>query len=112
MRGGAVVKELLTRMRDGASPALTDAVDAVGEAGDWLLEHLAAGEVNDAMAGSVPYLRMWGITVGGWLLARAAAADDERAAVSTFFEAHFLPQVRGLLPGVTAGSTVLYDLSL
>ncbi|MEA3056729.1 MAG: 3-(methylsulfanyl)propanoyl-CoA dehydrogenase, partial [Actinomycetota bacterium] len=117
MRGGAVVKELLTRMRDGASPALTDAVDAVGEAGAWLLERLAAGDVNDAMAGSVAYLRMWGIAVGGWLLARAAAAstgDDERdrGAVLRFFEAHQLPQVRGLLPAVTAGAAVLYDVEL
>ncbi|MEN3271246.1 MAG: 3-(methylsulfanyl)propanoyl-CoA dehydrogenase [Actinomycetota bacterium] len=113
-RGGSVVKELLARMRVGASPALADAVDAVGESGDWLLERLAAGELNDAMAGSVPYLRMWGIAVGGWLLARAAAAagDNERPAVSRFFDAHFVPQVRGILPSVTAGAEVLFAVEL
>jgi alkylation response protein AidB-like acyl-CoA dehydrogenase len=116
MRGGAVVKDLLARMRAGASPALTDAVDAVEEAGDWLLERLAAGAINDAMAGSVPYLRMWGITVGGWLLARAAAAaagpeGADRRAVLELFEASQLALVRGHLPAATLGSAVLYAVT-
>jgi hypothetical protein len=115
LRGGAVVKELLGRVREGASPALADAVDAVEEAGDWLLARLAA-DPDDAMAGAVPYLRMWGITVGGWLLARAAAAATgpdgaDRAAVLRFFEATQLPQVRGLLPAVTLGAEVLREVA-
>ncbi|HEX4904645.1 MAG TPA: acyl-CoA dehydrogenase [Acidimicrobiales bacterium] len=113
MRGGGVAKDLLARMADGASPALADAVAAVGEATDWLLTN-GFSNPNDAMAGSVPYLRMWGITVGGWLLARSAAAagpDSEKALVSRFFEAHQLPQARGFLPAVTAGSEVLYAVT-
>jgi alkylation response protein AidB-like acyl-CoA dehydrogenase len=119
MRGGAVVRELLAQIRDGAGPELADAADAVGEATDWLLEHLAANP-NDALAGSVPYLRMWGITLGGWLLSRSAVAArdngheggdsvlDSKPVVERFYAAHVLPQVRGLLPAVTAGSDVLY----
>jgi alkylation response protein AidB-like acyl-CoA dehydrogenase len=108
MRGGGVVKDLLARIADGASPALADAAAAVGEATDWLLEHGLA-DPTDAMAGSVPYLRMWGITVGGWLLARSAAAapDGDKPAVSRFFDVHALPQVRGLLPAVTGGAGLL-----
>jgi alkylation response protein AidB-like acyl-CoA dehydrogenase len=122
MRGGAVMKELLARVRDGADPELLDAADAVEEATDWLLEHGLA-DPNDALAGSVPYLRMWGITLGGWLLARSAtaAADDPagfdrelleaKPVTARFFAAHALPQVRGLLPAVTAGAEVLYAVT-
>jgi hypothetical protein len=122
MRGGAVVKELLTRVREAASPELLDAADAVEEASDWLLGHLASSP-NDALAGSVPYLRMWGITLAGWLLGRSAAAAADRPAgfdgmfldskvvVERFFAAHALPQVRGLLPAVTAGADVLYAVT-
>jgi alkylation response protein AidB-like acyl-CoA dehydrogenase len=108
MRGGGVVKDLLARIADGASPALADAAGAVGEATDWLLEHGLA-DPTDALAGSVPYLRMWGVTLGGWLLARSAAADPsgDRPVVSRFFDVHALPQVRGLLPAVTGGSGLL-----
>jgi hypothetical protein len=108
MRGGGVVKDLLARIADGASPALADAAAAVGEATDWLLEHGLA-DPADALAGSVPYLRMWGVTVGGWLLAQSAAAapDGDKPAVSRFFDVHALPQVRGLLPAVQGGSALL-----
>jgi hypothetical protein len=122
MRGGAVVKELLAQLRDGASAELADAVDAVGEATDWLLAN-GFTNPNDAMAGSVPYLRMWGIALGGWLLARSAAAAagnppgiaqtvlDSKGHVERFYAHHVLPQVRGLLPAVTAGSDLLYAVT-
>jgi alkylation response protein AidB-like acyl-CoA dehydrogenase len=113
MRGGEVARDLLGRMADGADPALADAVAAVREATEWLLEN-GFGDPNDAMAGSVPYLRMWGIALGGWLLARSAAAagpDSEKALVSRFYEAHLLPQARGFLPAVTAGSEMLFAVT-
>ena len=113
MRGGGVVKDLLARMGDGASPALADAVAAVGEATDWLIEHGLA-DPQDALAGSVPYLRMWGVTLGSWLLARSAAAagpGSDKEVVSRFFDAHVLPQARAALPGVTAGAGVLYEIA-
>ena len=113
MRGGGVAKDLLARMADGASPALADAVAALGEATDWLLTSGFANP-NDAMAGAVPYLRMWGVALGGWLLARSADAappDRAKAQVSGFFEAHQLPLVRGHLPAVTAGSAMLYSVT-
>ena len=113
MRGGGVATDLLAQMAEGASPALADAVGAVTEATNWLLTN-GFTNPNDAMAGSVPYLRMWGIALGGWLLAREAAAagpDSEKALVSRFFEAHQLPQARGFLPAVTAGSDLLYAVT-
>jgi hypothetical protein len=127
-----VARELLARMGEGAGPALADAVDAIGEASDWLLERLATSAdsrsggrsgLDDALAGSVPYLRMWGIALGGWLLERSATAAAEKPAgfdstfldgkpvVSRFYAAHLLPQVRGLLPAVTAGSEVLFAVT-
>jgi alkylation response protein AidB-like acyl-CoA dehydrogenase len=106
MRGGDAMRELIARMGDGAGPALADAVAALGEATDWLLTKGFA-DPDDALAGATPYLRMWGITIGGWLLARSAAAagdGSEKATVSAFYDAHVLPGARACLPAVTAGA--------
>ena len=72
-----------------------------------------------ALSGSTPYLRMFGVTLGGWLLARtalaAATTADAELAQSEFVQARFyaeqiLPQVGGLLPAATAGSRDLFAL--
>jgi hypothetical protein len=78
------------------------------------------------LAGASPYLRLFGIVIGGWLMARQALAASalldgepgERAAfleakvvTARFYCAQLLPQAGGLLPAVTAGSTDLVELS-
>ncbi|HYD10003.1 MAG TPA: acyl-CoA dehydrogenase family protein, partial [Acidimicrobiales bacterium] len=108
-RNGDAARELLARMADGAGPLLADAVAAVSEATEWLLGRGLEG-MDDVMAGATPYLRMWGVTLGGWLLARSAAAagpGHDKAAVSAFYYAHVLPGARACLPAVTAGAGVL-----
>jgi len=106
MRGGDAFRELLARMGDGAGPALADAVAAVSEATEWLIGRGFEG-IDDVLAGATPYLRMWGVAIGGWLLARSAAAageGSEKAAVSAFYDAHVLPEARACLPAVTGGA--------
>jgi hypothetical protein len=138
MRGGAVVRELLERIAavDGdlaAVPelatlraALADARAALVEATEWLLAH-GATEPTDALAGATPYLEMFGLTLGGWLHARAALAaaglterdsgqgDDgfhaAKVVSARFYGEQLLPKVRGLLPSVTAGAGDLYALT-
>ena len=44
--------------------ALTEASTAIGMS--------AMNDLGRAFAGSVPYLRLWGIVAGGWQMARAA----------------------------------------
>ena len=52
--------------------ALSDGTSAMGEAAMWLGGQLAAAP-NDVAAGSSPFMRLAGVVVGGWLLARSAA---------------------------------------
>jgi hypothetical protein len=113
IRAGGAVVDLLDEMdaTDGG-PALADAVAALREATDWLLANGLADPTN-ALAGASPYLRMFGIAVGGWLLARSAAApgaDADKQAVAAFYATQLLPAARGLLPAVTAGPGSLFAI--
>jgi hypothetical protein len=123
--GGDAVRELVAEMRATAGELdgdlaplavrLSDAVDALADAGEWLLSRLGESP-NDALAGATPYLEMFGTTLGGWLMCRAALAArtsdagepaeflDEKVATAAFYADHVLPTVRGLLGSVTAGS--------
>jgi 3-(methylsulfanyl)propanoyl-CoA dehydrogenase len=79
-----------------------------------------------ALAGAVPYLRLTGIVVGGWLMALSALAarrseanggdpDFCRAkrATARFYAEHMLAPAPALLPAVTGGATVMdFDLAL
>jgi len=133
MRGGDAVGELLDEMRATAADlaeiddlaaigaGLTDAVDALGEASAALLEAFGQNP-NDALAGATPYLEMFGLTAGGWLLGVSALAahqqlgggDDPflsgKIATARFFAGHLLPKVRGLLPTTTAGADDLFAI--
>ncbi|MFA9430066.1 acyl-CoA dehydrogenase [Egicoccus sp. AB-alg2] len=134
--GGAFVKSVLGDVRDTAKqlPAdlevvatnLADALEALEEATDWLFARRETPD--DVFAGATPYLRMFATVIGGWLLARGAAAahqalesgdtggfepDFLRAKLTTtrFYATQILPTVRGLLPAVTAGADDLYALT-
>ena len=86
LRDGAVVTELLEDIAaavDGAAeshPRLSGAVgaalDELRSATAHLGDRLAEGAYDDALAGATPYLRMFGLTLGGWLMLRSAMALD------------------------------------
>ena len=75
------------------------------------------------MAVSVPYLRLCGLVIGGWLMARAAdvaatrleggAADREflegKLATAHFYATQVLPQALALEQIVKAGSDAVID---
>ena len=79
---------------------------------------------EDNAAGATPYLRMFGLTVGGWLLAKQAAAAAQRLAAgegdpaflnakivtARFFAEQFLPQAAALLGPVTRGAETLFAI--
>jgi 3-(methylthio)propanoyl-CoA dehydrogenase len=89
------------------------------------IAQLDAFDSIDRLAGAGPYLRLFGIVTGGWLMARQALAATQRLAVSStdadflrakLVTAHFyceqlLPQASGLLSAVTAGAGDLLALS-
>jgi alkylation response protein AidB-like acyl-CoA dehydrogenase len=136
MNGGQVIAGLIAEMRGtvealgkaGAGLAagrrnLADAVDAVEQVSGVLLDKLGS-DPNGAAAGCAPYLRMMGLTVGGWLLARGAlnavrlkgeaGADtdflDGRIVSARFYLEQLLPQAVALAPAATAGADLLYAL--
>jgi len=139
MRGGGAVAGLLAQMEAlspelaaagpalaGIGPALAGGVGALREATDWIISRGPAGP-GDALAGATPYLRLSGLVIGGWLLARSALAASrlvhdatgpdaaflqDKIGIARFYAGQLLPQAAGLLPAVTAGAGPLLDVDL
>ena len=101
---------------------LDEAVAALRKATDWLVANLAK-DPPAAAAGASPYLRMFGIVIGGYLLGRqaltaqrklAAGGGDDfcRAKLVTarFYAEQVLPQAAAMLGPVTAGAGTLFAL--
>jgi len=134
MRAGGVVHDFLADIDalDGRLEAagaefdpvrtqLAAARAVVGDSVAWILEHGAA-DVRDALAGATPFLRMFGLLVGGRYLAEAALAahaaqaEDHRdhdhlaarITIARFYAENLLPAVTGLAPAVRAGHADLY----
>eukprot|EP01136_Pigoraptor_vietnamica_P042496 Opistho-1_new@16748 len=118
--GGRTLKALLGRIDGDArrlveSPdavlaqigrALAAAAQALDEAVDWLLAH--DGQPAQCAAGAVPFLRLAGTVIGGWLSARMAeaataqlAAGAGDAGFSRYQACHSQP-LRGACPGAGA----------
>jgi alkylation response protein AidB-like acyl-CoA dehydrogenase len=55
------------------------AAEALGEATKWIAE-TAKGDLANALAGSVPFLRLAGTALGAWLLAKGAMVAEARLA--------------------------------
>jgi acyl-CoA dehydrogenase len=101
-----------------AREAAVDAVARLRRSTDTLLAALATAP-DRAMAVSVPFLKLCGFTIGGWLMARAAdiaanklaggASDreflDAKLASAHFYAVQVLPQVLTFEHIVTQGST-------
>jgi alkylation response protein AidB-like acyl-CoA dehydrogenase len=104
----------------GDAGPLADALGALEQATAWLLAHPG----DDAAAGASPYLRMSGITLGGWLLLRQANAAkaliasgkgdpvllSAKVATARFFIDQIAPQATALLPAATAGAAPIFAL--
>ncbi|MBT4487104.1 MAG: acyl-CoA dehydrogenase, partial [Rhodospirillaceae bacterium] len=137
MAGGEVVTKYLAEMRDldGAladggpdfaktRANLTTALDSLEEASTWLLRTMAE-DPNGVAAGASPYLRMFGLTVGGYLIAKGGLAAAKlsgevdadapflagRVATARFYGEQLLPQAPALLPAVTAGAAPLFAIA-
>jgi hypothetical protein len=125
---GATAKAVIAKMRAGAEgpigPAVAQAVDSVSETSAWI-GRTAASDLRVAVACSVPYLKLWGITAGGWQMARAAkiasekiaAGDPEsefykaKLATAKFYATHILPQAAALSREIVEGSADVMALT-
>ncbi|RKP59260.1 acyl-CoA dehydrogenase [Pararobbsia silviterrae] len=127
--GGAIAKGVLAAVAETerALAARAEAADA-GPVFETMRKHLAAGrqgladvvdfvvahaksDPNAVFAGSVPYLKLSGIVLGGWVMARAMlAADAKRAedpvfhatkiATASFYASHILSQAPGIAASI------------
>jgi len=87
---------------------LRDALGSLDRSSKWLLERVASAP-NDALAGATPYLRLFGSTLGGCMLAGEALAakssgdgDPQRyVAVARFFAENIAVQAASLEKTVT-----------
>jgi acyl-CoA dehydrogenase len=96
---------------------LATAVAALREAVQWVVASFAA-DGPAVHAGAVPYLELWGITAGGWQMARAALVAGDRLAAgegdasfyrakigtARFFADHVMSRAPGLKHAVVAGA--------
>jgi hypothetical protein len=85
---------------------LRDALGSLQRASKWLIERVAS-KPNDALAGATPYLRLFGSTLGGCMLAGEALAarksgDGERyVTLARFFAENVTVQAPSLEKTVT-----------
>jgi hypothetical protein len=104
-------------------PYCEDALEALQTAAVWLVGN-EAEKLDDTAAGATPFLRMFGLTLGGTLLARQAAEAARRLeagvgdpaflrakiATARFYAEQLLPAAPALLGPVTRGAAGLYAI--
>jgi len=127
---GATAKQLLVDVRAtaaqlAASPeadlkAIAEQLSGAATALEQVVTYVAANmktDIKAVFAGSVPYLKLAGIVLGGWQMGRAALVAAEKvkqgedssfylAKIGTarFFAEHYLVQAEGLKTSIVAGS--------
>jgi acyl-CoA dehydrogenase len=127
MSGGAVVTTYLAELREmvdavraandpafgATAPRLAAAADALERATTWLLASLATNP-DAVLAGATSYLRLFGATAGGCMLAAEALAASRQAdgaadkpgriAIARFFAENIVVQAPALAEIVTEGA--------
>ena len=102
---------------------LSDAVDALERAGNWIVATYAA-DARVTSAGAVPFLMLFGYVAGGWQMARAALAAQARIdagesdpfyasklVTARFYADHFLSRADGLAITVIDGAAGVMALA-
>ena len=121
---GGLAEQLIEDDRHSSmGQALLTAKEQLSEAGVWLGSRLA-DQPNDAAAGSVPFMRLTGVIVGGYYLARSAQIAQQlldsgkgdvdflsdKIAVAKYYAEQILPTVAGLVPTITQGAQQFYAI--
>lgn len=136
--GGATAKAIIAQVRETETALMQHGsadLAAIGvqlAAGAAALEEVVTyvagnmkSDIKAVFAGSVPYLKLAGIVLGGWQMARAALIAEQklqagegdakfyRAKIGTarFFADHILSQASGYRTAIVAGSVGVMALS-
>ncbi len=136
--GGAVAKQIIAQARvtadaltvsDSADLAaigrrLTVALDALQQVVEYVASTMKA-DIKAVFAGSVPYLKMAGVVLGGWQMARAAQIAQQKLAsgegdasfykakiaTARFFADHYLSTATGSRDAIVEGSAGVLALT-
>ena len=135
--GGDEAKRLISEMRDldgaladlgeefsGLRGALATGVDRLDAATDWILD-AHKGDVCDAAAAAMPYLRLCGVVAGGWLMAKATLAAKEdldagrgdasflgaKCVTARFYADRILPRAATLEAEIKSGAASMMALA-
>ncbi len=100
----------------GIAEQLNKSIAALAETSQWI-GMTAMGDLRKAVACSVPYLKLWGITAGGWQMLRAAMVSAQKLAAgetdefytakiatAKFYASHVLTQSAYLKRQIMDGS--------
>ena len=104
--------------------SLSSAIDALDEATRWIVDTFQKNP-NAVFAVGVPYLKLFGIVGGGWMMARAmlaaqrkrgepgadAAFYDAKLTTARFYCAHILPQAAAFKQTVISGADSVLALA-
>ncbi len=123
---GAAVKEMLVEMSIWAKRAaesedgrlalcgeeMIESLEDLNFATEWLLSSLKDGKPNLALAGATPFLRLFGLTLGGILMIKGTILSSEqqhssaakRLALLRFYCVNLLPQTTSLLDAIVNGA--------
>lgn len=134
---GAVAKQILAKVRETenelkvSSSSNLQAIHKHLSAGSTALEEVVTFVVNNfktdikgVFAGSVPYLKLAGIVLGGWQMARAAIVAERKIAAgegdvnflqakittARFFADHILSAAQGLQASIVSGAVGVLEL--
>ena len=107
----------------GIANHLKNGIAALSTAADWIVANYDSDPAA-VHAGSVPFLKLTGIVVGGWLMAKSAAVAAQRLAegssdgyyngklaTANYFAAHQLPFAAAYSAEVTGGSASTLGLA-
>ncbi|SNT01265.1 butyryl-CoA dehydrogenase [Noviherbaspirillum humi] len=136
--GGAVAKGIIAQIRrteeelaaysSGDLAAIRQHLSAASKALEQVVDFVVANvksDVKSVFAGSVPYLKLAGVVLGGWQMARAALVARQKLdqgegdaafytaklATARFFADHFLSTAPGCRALITEGSAGVLALS-
>jgi len=110
----AMLAEIGRTVRDAQAthPDLASGLADAARALEWASQVLlGAGDMNDRFAGATPFLRAFGLTLGGhYLLKAAIAGDPARVALARFAIRQLLPEVTALCAAASEPAADLYAL--
>ena len=124
--GEALEAQIALMRRDGPAGRLAEAIDATERAGRLIAERYGR-DFGAAAAAAVPFCRLLGFTVGGWLMERGAAAAAGRMAngetedrefleakmlTARFYAEQLLPQAAALVGPIEAAGGAEMEMAV